>query len=205
MITSLPEDQSSSVKKFTRAVKSSNGDPPYPEDSEIVLLLCDQLISMLQPKGDQQSQTINRITPESRTVFIVHGHDEVNLLRLQRLLRERFSLNPVILMDEPSSGQTIIEKFERVANEAAYCIVLVTPDDQIISGKGEAAQARPNVTFELGWFYGRLGRSRVCILCKRGTSIHSDLSGVVRVEFIESVEETVYSLEKEIRQSGIMD
>jgi predicted nucleotide-binding protein len=96
----------------------------------------------------------------------VHGHDEVNLLKLRALIKDRFGLTPVILMEEASSGQTIIEKFERVASEAAFCLVLITPDDQVSSLQGEATQARPNAIFELGWFYGRLGRARVCILAK---------------------------------------
>ncbi len=136
-------------------------------------------------------------------MFVVHGHDEANLLRLRTLLKERFDLKPVILMEEPSSGQTIIEKFERAANEAAFCLVLMTPDDQVRFQQGEETQARPNVIFELGWFYGRLGRSRVCILSKRGTSIHSDLSGIVRIEFIENVEEAISGLERELHQAGL--
>ena len=110
----------------------------------------------------------------------------------------------MILINEPSSGQTIIEKFERAAGNAAYCLVLMTPDDQVNTPDCDAIQARPNVIFELGWFYGRLGRSRVCILCKRGTSIHSDLSGIVRIEFIENVDEVISPLEKELRQARLI-
>jgi predicted nucleotide-binding protein len=69
---------------------------------------------------------------------------------------------------------------------------------------GGVAQARPNAIFELGWFYGRLGRSRVCNLVKRGTSIQSDLAGIVSIEFIEKVDETVPALEKELRQAGLI-
>jgi predicted nucleotide-binding protein len=196
-----------SIQRFTTPINSSAGSPPYPGKPELVVLLCDQLLDMLRTKPVVKSTSttpVNRITPQSRTVFIVHGHDEVNLLRLRSLLKDRFALVPVILMDEPSVGQTIIEKFERAATEAAFCLVMMTPDDQVSSRQGQATQARPNVIFELGWFYGRLGRSRVCILAKRGTSVHSDLSGIVRIEFIENVEEAIHSLEKELRQAGLV-
>jgi hypothetical protein len=53
---------------------------------------------------------------------------------------------------------------------------------------GSYAQARPNVIFELGWFYGSLGHSRVCILFKNGTQIHSDLGGISRVQFADERE-----------------
>ncbi len=196
------------AQRVISPIKSSNGDPPYPANASAALVLCDLLLAVLEPAASNntsgQSAPINRITPESRTVFIVHGHDEANLLRLRTLLTDRFGLHPVILMDEPSSGQTVIEKFERTANEAAFCFVLMTPDDQVKTQKGEVTQARPNVIFELGWFYGRLGRSRVCILCKRATAIHSDLSGIVHIEFIENVEEAIPSIEKELRQAKLI-
>jgi hypothetical protein len=184
IIQNAPPDVVELVEQLTTPIRSSSGKPPYPGDSSHALMVCDQLLAIVGlPPGVQSggASPINRITPESRTVFIVHGHDQVNLLRLDRLLKDRFGLTPVILMEHASEGQTIIEKFERVATEAAFCFVLMTPDDQIKTGQGDVTQARPNVIFEMGWFYGRLGRARVCILSKRGTSMHSDLSGIVRI------------------------
>jgi len=76
--------------------------------------------------------------------------------------------------------------------------VLLSPDDVIKSTKGDYSQARPNVIFELGWFYGRLGRDKVCILFKEGTEIHSDLHGVSRIQFRSSVSEKIEEIEKEL-------
>jgi predicted nucleotide-binding protein len=121
------------------------------------------------------------------------------------MLRERFYLEPKILIEEASAGETVIEKFERIAGNAAYCIALMTPDDRVDSVTSSHTQARPNAIFELGWFYGRLGRQRVCILMKRGTSIHSDLAGIVRIEFIERVEEAIPELERELTRAGLLE
>jgi predicted nucleotide-binding protein len=52
--------------------------------------------------------------------------------------------------------------------------------------------------------YGRLGRDRVCILFKRGTQIHSDLEGIERVEFNESVEEVVSAIERELKAASLL-
>lgn len=140
----------------------------------------------------------------SRTVFIVHGRDELNILRLEKLLRERWHLEPICLTSKPGKGRTLIEKFEQEAQRATYAIALFTPDDLIKSSDTEYTQARPNVIFELGWFYGRLARERVCILFKKGTRIHSDLEGIMRIEFDESVEEKVMELEKELKEVGLL-
>jgi predicted nucleotide-binding protein len=139
-------------------------------------------------------------------VFIVHGHDKANLYELRDLLKDRYSLECIIMMWKPGKGRTLIEKFEQEAQDAGFAFIIMTPDDLVkIPGKEkEYGQARPNVIFEVGWFYGRLGRNRVCILFKKGTQIHSDLDGISRIEFNESVEEKVLEIENELRAAGLI-
>jgi hypothetical protein len=179
---------------------------PFPVNSEVGRLACGQLLALLETlRGrPEQDQRIVRVLPETFRVFIVHGHDGENALRVQRLLKDRWGLDPVILADQPSQGRSIIEKFEDEAGSCAFAFVLLTPDDLV--GKPEAGyrQARPNVLFELGWFYGRLGRARVCLVYKRGTNIPSDLAGIGRVEFSDHVEECALALEDELRAATIL-
>ncbi|MEE8159737.1 MAG: TIR domain-containing protein [Dehalococcoidia bacterium] len=139
-----------------------------------------------------------------RCVFLVHGRDEANLLKLRDLVKGRWNLEPKILQKEGWGGRTLIEKFEEEAKEAAFAVVLITPDDTIKSVHGEYVQGRPNVIFELGWFYGKLGRKNVTILLKKGTQLHSDLNGIGRVDFIDSVEEAVIPLEEELKKGGMI-
>ncbi len=134
----------------------------------------------------------------SHSVFIVHGHDELNLLRIKELLKDRWNLEPIVLSGEAGKGRTLIEKFEDEAQRGTFAFVLLTPDDIVTDEEGRYAQARPNVIFELGSFYGRLGRERVCILFKRGTRIHSDLNGISRIEFAANVAERVMDIEREL-------
>lgn len=150
------------------------------------------------PTKPDQTETLSVPPPKGKAIFIVHGHDELNLYRLKDLLRERYSLDPIVLSSEPGKGRSIIEKFEDEAQRAAFAFVLLTPDDLITKNDAEYSQARPNVIFELGWFYGRLGRERVCILYKKGTKIHSDLDGVSRIEFTGSVIEKISEIENEL-------
>lgn len=88
----------------------------------------------------------------SSSVFLIHGRDEVNLLRLDRLLRDKYSLNVCVLSDKPAQGRTLIEKFEKEAGDCGYAFCLLTPDDQIGNSTAEYAQGRPNAVFELGCF-----------------------------------------------------
>jgi len=136
-------------------------------------------------------------------IFIIHGHDAFNKLKLEKLLSKEFNLNPIILEDTPHGGKTIIEKFESEAKKTSFAFAIMTPDDNIKSDGNEYTQSRPNVIFELGWFYGRLGRNKVCILIKKGTNIHSDLNGIGRIDFIESIDEKKLEIRKELVNAGI--
>ncbi|UVM59114.1 nucleotide-binding protein [Pseudomonas sp. B21-010] len=118
----------------------------------------------------------------SNKVFIVHGHDDGAKHMLARFL-DRLGLESIVLQEQPDRGQTIIEKFER-SSDVGYAVVLLTPDDMGSAVKEDApsARARQNVIFELGYFAGKLGRGRVCLLRKGEVEIPSDLFGVVYTE-----------------------
>jgi len=118
--------------------------------------------------------------PSSNKVFIVHGHDEAALQGLARFL-EKLGLDAIVLMEQPNRGRTIIEKFEDSATDVGFAVVLLTPDD--LGGKSsdaeQSSRARQNVIFELGFFAGKLGRGKVCLLRKGAVEMPSDLFGIV--------------------------
>jgi predicted nucleotide-binding protein len=114
-----------------------------------------------------------------KKVFVVHGHDESSREAVARFL-EKIGLEAIILAEQTNDGRTIIEKFEEHAVESAYAVVLATPDDfgGPIAGPA-ASRPRQNVIFELGFFVGRLGRQRVCLLRKGDLEGFSDFQGVI--------------------------
>lgn len=136
---------------------------------------------------------------KSNEVFIIYGHERVALLDLERMLKQRWSLKTIILMDEPGRGRTLIEKFEEEAKKAAYAFAILTPDDMIRSRDSsiEYLQPRPNVIFELG-------RQKVCILNRKGAEIHSDLRGISHIQFNESVLEKVTEIENELKAGKLI-
>ncbi|MCE2400774.1 nucleotide-binding protein [Candidatus Poribacteria bacterium] len=106
-------------------------------------------------------------------IFIVHGHDGEAKHKVARF-------------KQPSKGQTIIDKFEEHADEAAFAIVLLTADDVGAPKNNEddlKSRARQNVILELGYFLHGLGRERVCVLHEEGVELPSDIQGIVYVPF----------------------
>ncbi len=117
----------------------------------------------------------------TRKVFIVHGHDEALKQEIARFV-DKLKLEAVILAEQVNQGRTIIEKFEAHAEEVAFALVLLTPDDVGASASAPDAlkpRARQNVILELGYFIGKLGRERVCALHKGNVELPSDIHGVI--------------------------
>ncbi|CAD5373992.1 ABC-type sugar transport system, periplasmic component [Rubrivivax sp. A210] len=120
---------------------------------------------------------------DPKKVFLVHGHDEAARESVARFL-ERLDLKVVILHEQPNEGKTVIEKFEQ-HSAVGFAVVLLTPDDvggSALSPQNLQPRARQNVVLELGYFAGKLGRSRVCGLYRTGLEVPSDFSGVVLTE-----------------------
>jgi predicted nucleotide-binding protein len=137
-----------------------------------------------------------------KKAFIVHGHDEGARESVARFI-EKLSITPIILHEQASGGRTIIEKLER-NSDVDFAVVLLTPDD--VGAKATAtdalqARARQNVVLELGYFVGRLDRSRVCALYKGEIELPSELLGVVYIPLDEGGAWRVL-LAKELREAG---
>lgn len=117
------------------------------------------------------------------TVFIVHGHDEARKHEAARFLRLATGNEPVILHEQASQGRTVIEKFEDHAADAAFAVVIATGDDRgrAVGEDADRPRARQNVIFELGFFFGALGRSRVALLYEPDVERPSDVDGLLRI------------------------
>lgn len=141
----------------------------------------------LAERDIQTDQTVEVISTEKRElsskVFVVHGHNQGPREAVARFL-ERINLEPIVLHEQPNSGQTIIEKFEKNSADVSFAIILLTDDD--VGGAGVDAlqpRARQNVILELGYFIGKLGRDRVCAIRSGDIELPSDILGIVWTNF----------------------
>lgn len=160
-----------------------------------------------KPQAQTQVKAILEKSAETnnRKIFVVYGHDEIARTRLEALLR-RWDLEPIILDQQASGGQTIIEKLEEYGSDVGYAIVLATPDDD---GKAKSeekykSRVRQNVVLELGMFLAKLGRERVAILLKEAADFEkpSDIQGLVYIPFQNKVDEVSISLIRELSRQG---
>lgn len=152
-----------------------------------VVSLRDRLELATEPDGGEQRGTgvaSQEIGPPA--IFVVHGHDTAWREQVARFL-ERITerdTDVVILHERPNEGRTLIEKFETYAGRSTYAVVLATGDD--LGGVRHEhpslePRARQNVVFEMGFFFGSLGRARVAVLHEEGIEKPTDIDGLVYI------------------------
>lgn len=137
--------------------------------------------------------------------FIVHGSDSVATLELSHFL-SRLGLEAVVLEEQDDRGSmTVIEKFEHYAEPCELAFVLMTPDDELSTTGNPAVvtAARQNVMIELGWFIRHLGRQRVTLLHKEGTSIPSNIAGILYLPYKQTVGEISEGIRSRLRTLNV--
>ena len=139
-------------------------------------------------------------------VFVVHGHDRELRERVARLLERLDLFEPIILVEQPERGRTIIEKFEQNALNVGYAVVLLTPDD-IGRGASEPEPEGPNrarqtnVIFSSCYFMGALTCARVAALSSDAIERPSDIHGLLYIDVSRDGWELL--LAKEMRDAGL--
>ena len=148
------------------------------------------------PAGPSKPPAIKDLTK----VFIVHGRDDLAKTDVARFI-EQLGFEAIILHEQASSSQAIIEKIEAHTN-VGFAVVLYTPCDiGGLSGDSHRPRARQNVVFEHGFLIGKLGRPNVSALVKGDVELPNDLSGVVYVPLDQPGAWRI-ALAKELRTAG---
>ena len=148
---------------------------------------CESQIQEATPKSEVPTPDNPQAPMDKSKVFIVHGHDDAAREAVARFV-ENLGFKAIILSEQASSGNTIIEKIEANSN-VGFGIVLYTPCDKCESKEEPGQQkprARQNVVFEHGYLMAKIGRKNVCALVKGDVETPSDISGVVYIKMDEA-------------------
>lgn len=223
-----------------------NGKSPLKEEDNTYIYKCfcreyvkgvynytdDFFVSPPEEKGELTKIDIRQIG-EKKKVFIAHGRDDRQALRLQKYLTKTLKIDAQMFEDfkEVSGSNTIIEQLEYIKDNVGYAFVIVTPDDvgclrenidkcrtTMLVGKRNVTvksvcdildnlhtRARQNVVFEHGLFIGALGRDRVCCLLQKDVKEKpSDIDGILYVSFNKSVKDTFTEIARKLKKAGLV-
>jgi predicted nucleotide-binding protein len=137
------------------------------------------------PRSDVMSPGFNAQTSQDAPIFIVHGSDTLRAESVAHTVTSATGRRTIILRDEPNLGRTLIEKFEQHAAEVSYAIIVLTADDK--GSRADETDTRPrgrqNVIFEMGYFFGFIGRGNVSVLLRPGVEKPSDMAGIAYITF----------------------
>ena len=163
---------------------------------------------------ESHNDVLNATTPKelSKDIFIVHGHNEEMKQTVARVV-DQLGLNPIILHEQPNGGKTLIEKFEKNANNNNFAIILLSADDlaasiidlKVVEDKDIRSKlekrTRQNVVFEMGYLAGKLGRANLIFLIQSGVAKPGDLDGLVYTPY-DDLGAWKMKLVKELKGAG---
>lgn len=175
----------------------------YTKDiTKSILKECASLPQEATPKPKAPTSNSPKAPMDKSKVFIVHGHDNAAKEAVARFI-EKIGLQAIILHEQASSGQTIIEKIEANSN-VGFGIVLYTPCDLGTTQEQKEnlkPRARQNVVFEHGYLIGKIGRKNVCALVKGDIETPNDISGVIYIKMDEG-DSWKFDVAKEMKACG---
>ena len=161
-------------------------------------------------KGKRSRQTPRAAQPAAappapvvKQVFVVYGHDTSARTEVDAMLR-RWGLEPLILDQLPSQGNTIIEKLEHYQQGVEWAVVLLTPDDlgyPALDPSKSAPRPRQNVVLEMGMLLSQLGRQKVAMIYKKSDppmELPSDIQGYIYIPYETRADEVGQQLAKEM-------
>ena len=174
------------------AVEMSGSGPPHYSHLQVVRLVRN-IGQIFEIRAN--SQLAQPRQEAVRRVFVSHGHS--NDWRAVQIFDDKdVQLRTLELEQEPSSGQTVIEKLDKNSGRCDSAVIVMTGDDVV----HDVARVRENVMHEIGFFQGRYGRRSVILLYEEGVNVPSNLDGIVYIPFPKgSIQSGFHVLQRELK------
>jgi len=142
------------------------------------------------------SQLGRVVDEQPRRIFVSHGRSP-DWREVQAYIEKDIKIETIELAQEANRGRSVLQKLNEEADRASYAVIIMTGDDEV--GASGPPRVRENVMHEIGFFQGKYGLDKVCLLYEIGTSIPSNIEGLICVSYQKGcVQATFGILRREI-------
>jgi len=136
------------------------------------------------------------ITAVPRRIFISHGKS-TDWHAVQNFIEKDIGVDTLELAQAPNKGRSVLQKLVEESNSCSFAVIVMTGDDEI---EDNAPRVRENVMHEIGFFQGKFGLEKVCLLYEEGTNIPSNIHGLVYIPFPKGyINATFGALQRELK------
>ncbi|MFH1493363.1 MAG: nucleotide-binding protein [Pseudomonadota bacterium] len=167
------------VPKTEMAKASPQGEAEYRYARSQLEVLERDIDQIFELRANSELAPPSAVEPAPRRVFISHGRAP-DWREVQAFIEKDVVLPTLELAQEPNQGRTILAKLWESSRQCDSAVIVMTGDDLDAAGQ---ARARENVIHEIGFFQGKYGLDRVCLLHEEGVSIPSNIQGLVYTPF----------------------
>ncbi len=129
-------------------------------------------------------------------IFISHGRSD-DWRQVQAFIEKDLDKTTIELAQQANKGRTVLQKLDEESSNCSFAVIVMTGDDLTTD---ENPRARENVIHEVGFFQGKYGLERICLLYEEGTNIPSNIHGLVYIPYPSGmVKATFGDLGREIK------
>ena len=138
--------------------------------------------------ADRLSQR-NRFVPSMNPRPVLFVGCSAEALTIGRAIQSALEHDPILVRvwtdDTFKASRFPVESLELELTKVDFAVLVLSPDDEVISRNIVTGAPRDNLVFELGLFMGALGRSRAFLLHPYGADIKvpTDLSGLTPLTY----------------------
>ena len=167
------------IPKTEMAKATSQGQAEYRYGRSQLEVLKRDIDQIFELRSNSELAPPSATPGAPRRVFISHGR-ALDWHEVQLYIEKDIGLPTLELAQEANQGRTILAKLWESSQQCDSAVIVMTGDDLDAAGQ---ARARENVIHEIGFFQGKYGLARVCLLHEEGVSIPSNIHGLVYTPF----------------------
>lgn len=137
-------------------------------------------------------------------ILVAHG-EQLAAVAPVRVFLQELGVEMLSLDNPPQAGRQMLEAYEQ-GPEASFALLALTPEQAMALRKGIESGSESHccaaVAFQLGYFVGRLGASRICVLCPGMSDSFQDSCGVTYLPLDHALGWQL-QLARHLRRAGI--